>query len=164
MSDTVHVRAENGALLYFTGAALPPGIADRIRRGDLVRVTENGEPWEEAAETIADAGAITAERDELLERVAMLESRLAALGDGSGDHAEDDGEDGENREPAHPEAHAGTEPPPPGPSDLPPLPGAKEVRAVWAEFAISQGMDRAEAGSLTKAQLIERLTTPPAAP
>jgi hypothetical protein len=127
MSDTVHVRSESGALMYFAGAALPPGIADRIRKGDLVRVTEDGEPWHEAAgnaEALADAGPAAGERDE------------------------------------------------PGPEDgpgagapaAPPLPAAREARAVWADFAVSQGMDRAEAGSLTKAQLIEKLTTAPPAP
>lgn len=172
MSHTVHVRSESGALLYFAGAALPPGIADRIRKGDLVRVTEDGEPWDETAETaedLADAGAIAAERDELRERVAALESELAAaLADESDDRHAETGADpagtGEPEdEPADPEGDPDTEPPP-GPPDAPPLPSVKEVRAVWAKFAISQGMDRAEANSLTKAQLIERLTTAPPAP
>lgn len=49
-----------------------------------------------------------------------------------------------------------SEPPPAElPPDAPPLPSVQENRPVWTEFAISQGMDRAEANSLTKAQLIE---------
>jgi len=44
------------------------------------------------------------------------------------------------------------------PPDAPPLPGVRENRAVWVEFAISQGMDRAEAANLIKAQLIEEFT------
>jgi hypothetical protein len=50
------------------------------------------------------------------------------------------------------------------PADAPPLPSAKDNRQVWAASAISQGMDRDEANNLTKAQLIARLTGPPAAP
>ncbi|MGH3296097.1 MAG: hypothetical protein ACRDP7_30290 [Trebonia sp.] len=44
------------------------------------------------------------------------------------------------------------------PPDAPPLPGVKENRAVWVEFAIGQGMDRTEANNLTKAQLIHEFT------
>jgi hypothetical protein len=174
MSDTVHVRSESGALLYFAGAALPPGIADRIRKGDLVRVTEDGEPWDEAAETteaLADAAAVAAERDELRERVAELEAQLAATRgeSGSGPAGDDPGTEGTEGTGSHagggaqPDGEPGGEPPP-GPSDAPPLPSVKEVRGGWTEFAISQGMDRAEANSLTKQQLIERLTTAPQAP
>lgn len=96
----IHLRGENGAVLYFDGVALPEGIAHRVGRGDLTRVNPDGTPWE--AEAPAPAG----------------------------------------------------EPPP----DAPPLPGVKENRAVWTEFAVSQGMDRAEAASLTKAQLIDGFT------
>lgn len=42
--------------------------------------------------------------------------------------------------------------------DAPPLPKRTENRAAWTEFAISQGMDRETAASMTKAELIEALT------
>ena len=44
------------------------------------------------------------------------------------------------------------------PPDAPPLPKKTENRAVWTEFAVSQGMDREEAASMTKAELIDRFT------
>lgn len=46
------------------------------------------------------------------------------------------------------------------PPDAPPLPKKTENRAVWTEFAVSQGMDREEAASMTKAELIDRFTPP----
>ena len=110
----VHLRGENGAVLYFDGPVLPESIAHRLARGDLTRVTADGAPWDDTATETGD------------------------------DDPADD--------------------PPGGPPDAPPLPGLKENRAVWTEFAIAQGMDRAKAASLTKAQLIEELTNPPAAP
>jgi hypothetical protein len=42
--------------------------------------------------------------------------------------------------------------------DAPPLPKRAESRAVWAQFAVSQGMPRAEAATATKADLIALLT------
>lgn len=44
------------------------------------------------------------------------------------------------------------------PPDAPKLPKKTESRAVWTEFAVSQGMGREEAASMTKAELIERFT------
>lgn len=44
------------------------------------------------------------------------------------------------------------------PPDAPPLPKRTENRAAWTEFAVSQGMDRAQAASMTKAELIEQFT------
>lgn len=44
------------------------------------------------------------------------------------------------------------------PPDAPPLPKKTENRAVWTEFAVSQGMDREEAAAMTKAELIDRFT------
>lgn len=44
------------------------------------------------------------------------------------------------------------------PPDAPPLPKKTENRATWVEFAVSQGMDREQAASMTKAELIEVLT------
>jgi hypothetical protein len=50
------------------------------------------------------------------------------------------------------------------PADAPALPDRKANRAVWAEFAISQGMGREKAASLTKAQLIAEFTQEREAP
>lgn len=44
------------------------------------------------------------------------------------------------------------------PPDAPALPKRAENRAVWTEFAVSQGMDRETASSMTKAELIEAFT------
>ena len=44
------------------------------------------------------------------------------------------------------------------PPDAPPLPARTAQRAEWVDFACSQGMDRDEAASMTKAQLIARFT------
>jgi hypothetical protein len=44
------------------------------------------------------------------------------------------------------------------PPDAPALPKRTENRATWTEFAVSQGMDRAQAVGMTKAQLIEALS------
>jgi hypothetical protein len=118
MTTKVHLRGENGAVLYFDSAILPESIAHRLARGDLTRVTADGAPWDDTATEPGD----------------------------DGDVAPDGGE------------------PPAAPPDAPPLPGAKENRAVWTEFAIAQGMDRAKAASMTKAQLVDELTKPPAAP
>lgn len=46
------------------------------------------------------------------------------------------------------------------PPDAPPLPKKTDNRAVWTEFAVSQGMDRTQAASMTKAELIEAHTPP----
>lgn len=46
------------------------------------------------------------------------------------------------------------------PTDAPPLPKKTENRAVWTEFAVSQGMDRETASGMTKAELIEAHTPP----
>lgn len=62
-------------------------------------------------------------------------------------------------EPEHaapePEAEPGTELP-----DAPPLPAKSAPRATWKDFAVSQGMDAADAEQLTRAQLIEAMTPP----
>lgn len=50
------------------------------------------------------------------------------------------------------------------PPDAPALPDRKATRAVWAEFAISQGMDREQAASMTRAQLIAEFTQEREAP
>lgn len=169
----VHLRGESGAVLYFNGPVLPEGIAHRLNRGDLTRVTAAGEPWDEAAEAAEElegADAIARERNELRTRVAELEAQLAELGEAGrepGDAGEADDESPET--PADdddggvPDGEPDGEPPP-GPPDAPPLPSVRENRPVWVDFAIGQGMDRAEANSLTKSQLIERLTTAPPAP
>lgn len=44
------------------------------------------------------------------------------------------------------------------PPDAPALPKRSESRLVWVEFAVSQGMDRADAATMTKADLIEAFT------
>jgi hypothetical protein len=49
-----------------------------------------------------------------------------------------------------------------GPPDAPPLPRRTDNRAAWTEFAVGQGMDRAAAVALTKAELIALLTQPDA--
>jgi hypothetical protein len=103
MADTMWIRGENGALHCFD-VPLPPGIAHRLHRGDLVQVNEDGSPW---------------------------------------------------REPGH------DEPEPAEIVDVPdavPLPKRADNRATWTEFAVSQGMDRAAAVALTKAELIDLLT------
>jgi hypothetical protein len=44
------------------------------------------------------------------------------------------------------------------PPDAPPLPKRSANRDTWISFALSQGMDREEANSLTKNELITRFT------
>ena len=44
------------------------------------------------------------------------------------------------------------------PPGAPPLPRRADNRAVWAQFAISQGMDRDEAAAMTKTQLVDEFT------
>ena len=44
------------------------------------------------------------------------------------------------------------------PPDAPALPKRAENRATWTEFAVSQGMDREAANSMTKAELIDAFT------
>jgi hypothetical protein len=46
----------------------------------------------------------------------------------------------------------------PLPDGAPALPGRSEAKHVWAAFAISQGMDRAQAATMTKAQLVAEFT------
>lgn len=46
----------------------------------------------------------------------------------------------------------------PLPDGAPALPKRAESRAVWADFARSQGMDEAKAASLTKAELVAEFT------
>ena len=96
------IRGENGALHLFD-VPLPLGIANRLHRGDLTRVFEDGTPWAEPAE------------------------------DEPGDDVE-------------------------LPADAPALPKRTENRATWTEFAVAQGMDRARAAGMTKAELIEALS------
>lgn len=47
---------------------------------------------------------------------------------------------------------------PDAPLDAPELPKRTASRAEWTEFAVSQGMDRGEAATMTKAELIARFT------
>lgn len=105
MTDTMWVRGENGALHLFD-VPLPLGIQHRLDRGDLVRVHEDGTPWDEPGE-------------------AELAPPLGDL-----------------------------------PPEAPQLPKRAENRDVWTEFAVSQGMGREQAASMTKAELIEALTPP----
>ena len=105
MAEQMWIRGENGAL-HCMDVPLPPGIQDRLDKGDLVRVNEDGTPWREPDEPVL--------------------------------------------EPPHGDL----------PPDAPPLPKKTEPRAAWTEFAVSQGMDREEAASMTKAELIERFTPP----
>ncbi|MCW2904457.1 MAG: hypothetical protein JWO67_6722 [Streptosporangiaceae bacterium] len=44
------------------------------------------------------------------------------------------------------------------PPDAPPLPKRAAPRDAWVLFALSQGMDREQANSMTKAQLIAEFT------
>jgi hypothetical protein len=44
------------------------------------------------------------------------------------------------------------------PPDAAPLPKRADNRATWTEFAVSQGMGREQAASMTKAELIELFT------
>jgi hypothetical protein len=44
------------------------------------------------------------------------------------------------------------------PDGAPALPDARANRAAWVEFGVEQGMDRTEANSLTKQQLIKEFT------
>jgi hypothetical protein len=45
------------------------------------------------------------------------------------------------------------------PPDAPALPKRAENRATWTEFAVSQGMDREQAASMTKAELVDVFTS-----
>lgn len=103
MAEMMWIRGENGTLHNFD-VPLPPGIAHRLEKGDLLRVNEDGSPWAEPSEADAPVDA-----------------------------------------------------PPP---DAAPLPKRSENRAVWTDFAVSQGMDRTSAAALTKAELIDLLTVP----
>lgn len=47
------------------------------------------------------------------------------------------------------------------PPDAPELPKRTENRLVWVDFAVSQGMGRAQAASMTKADLIAEFTQEP---
>jgi hypothetical protein len=61
-----------------------------------------------------------------------------------------------------PWAEPGEEPlePPHGdlPPDAPALPKRADNRAVWTEFAVSQGMEREQAAAMTKNELIDTFT------
>lgn len=75
--------------------------------------------------------------------------RVAAELDGPADTpaAEPDGEGGAER---------GSAPPPADPADSQP-PAGNASQAEWAEYAISQGMDRAEAESLKREEIKARI-------
>jgi hypothetical protein len=42
--------------------------------------------------------------------------------------------------------------------DAPPLPKRADSRATWVDFAVSQGMGREQAASMTKNELVEAFT------
>ena len=44
------------------------------------------------------------------------------------------------------------------PEDVPALPARSELRPVWEQYAIGQGIDEKEIKKLSKAQLIDRLS------
>jgi len=106
MAEQIWIRGENGALHCFD-VPLPPGIASRLDKGDLLRVGSDGSPW-----TAPDAG-----------------------------------------EPPEPPAGDG-----PLPDGAPRLPARSASRAVWAKFAVSQGMDRDKAATMAKADLVAEFT------
>jgi hypothetical protein len=56
---------------------------------------------------------------------------------------------------------SGQEPEGSQPPDAPPLPKRTENRAVWTDFAVSQGMDREQAAAMTKNDLIGVFSTTP---
>lgn len=65
----------------------------------------------------------------------------------------------EDGTPWHEPGHVEAEPPRGDlPPDAPALPKRAENRATWTEFAVSQGMDRETANSMTKAELIDAFT------
>lgn len=46
MADTIHLRGEGGSVFAFD-LPLPEAIADRVAKGQLHRVAEDGGPWVE---------------------------------------------------------------------------------------------------------------------
>jgi hypothetical protein len=59
----VHLRGENGAVLYFDRDALPEGVAKRIKRGDLTEIPAapaDGGPEDEADVPPPDAPPLPA--------------------------------------------------------------------------------------------------------
>ena len=53
MAETIHVRGEGGAV-WEMDLPLPDGVAQRLERGDLARVNEDGSPYEEPADEVPD--------------------------------------------------------------------------------------------------------------
>ena len=44
------------------------------------------------------------------------------------------------------------------PADMPPLPRTADLRHVWEEYAVAQGMDADDVRKLTKAQIIDAMS------
>jgi hypothetical protein len=55
MAETIHVLGEGG-VVWSMDLPLPDGVASRLAKGELRRVTADGSPWVEPAEA-AETGA-----------------------------------------------------------------------------------------------------------
>jgi hypothetical protein len=135
MGEVVHVRGEGGAIQTLDLAAfLHSGLRKRLDRGDLVRVNPDGSTW---------TGTEPEPEPAPPEDTSIGDETGQEPGTGDGDDVDPGETDGES-----------------GPPDAPPLPAKSASRAVWAEFAISQGMERAKAADMSRGQLIAALTQP----
>lgn len=131
---TVYLRGEGGAVQTMDLAAfLHPGLRRRIRRGELTRVNPDGSPW---AEPAPDQPGPPDNPD--------------GAGGPEGETGQHGDPDDGTEQPADPDGDG-------QPADAPPLPPRSASRAVWAEFAIGQGMDREQAAAMSRGELISAL-------
>jgi hypothetical protein len=185
LGERIWFRGEGGAIQTVDLGALHPGIRKRFSRGDLVRLNPDGSPWTEPAEpepapapvpdesetatavvtVTPDTGDFAAEAEARVEEALEgADTEPSPAGDPELEHdVENDDGASETEDPGDDDADEDTSADDDiieGPADAPPLPRKSASRTVWTEFAISQGMDRAQAASLNRNQLIAELTRP----
>lgn len=134
MSETIHVRGEGGAV-WEMDLPLPEGVAQRLQRGDLVQVDQDGVPVDEPVSQGAPKG-----RDQVPPFVTPGDTPRVIPGQAEAPilprTTDEDDDEGEQPEDA---------------------PGKTASKAVWLDYAVDvRGADRTEAEQLTKAELIER--------
>lgn len=151
--ETVWVRTEGGSLLEMSVPLSEP-IADRLAAGQISRVNADGTPWE-AVEDLpaAPAPAVPDATGEPAD--ATTEATEEPAADAGVDHTGDP--DAEHQ--AFLARQAQVDELPPGDVDPGEAPAGNASTEDWRAYAVTQGMARIEADSLTRDQLRDRYTT-----
>ncbi len=132
--EQVWMLGEGGSVILMD-LPLPFEIARRVAKGQIVRVNEDGSPYEPSDDDPALVPETEAERIEREKADALEFSRLK--------------QENPDADPAELAVQADSTAEPVKPKPV-------EAKGVWVHYAQSQGMSHEDADAMTKAQLIEK--------